>query len=234
MAEKFIEEIAKYVQKYALQYGIKVHSPIIAQAVLESGCGTSELAKNAHNYFGLKYRPNRCPGASGIYNKVGSEQTSGGKYISSNMQWMKFDTMADGVKGYFDFINIPNYANLKGVTEPKKYLELIKADKYATSHNYVQNLLNVIKKYNLTQYDIDNSTSQTVLKLYRVQVGAYAKESNAKIIKEKLKNYGYDCIVKKIDGLYKCQVGAFSVEDNARDLQRRLRNIGFNAFVAQE
>lgn len=234
MAEKFIEEIAKYVQKYARQYGIKVHSPIIAQAILESGCGTSELAKNACNYFGLKYRPNRCPSASGIYNKIGSEQINNGKYISSNMQWMKFDTMADGVKGYFDFINIPNYANLKGVTEPKKYLELIKADKYATSHNYVQNLLNVIKKYNLTQYDIDNNTSQIVLKLYRVQVGAYAKESNAQIIKEKLKNYGYDCIVKKIDGLYKCQVGAFSVEDNARDLQRRLRNIGFNSFVAQE
>ena len=234
MAGKFIEEIAKYVQKYARQYGIKVHSPIIAQAILESGCGTSELAKNACNYFGLKYRPNRCPSASGIYNKIGSEQINNGKYISSNMQWMKFDTMADGVKGYFDFINIPNYANLKGVTEPKKYLELIKADKYATSHNYVQNLLNVIKKYNLTQYDSGVKQSTTTAKLYRVQVGAYAKESNAQIIKEKLKNYGYDCIVKKIDGLYKCQVGAFSVEDNARDLQRRLRNIGFNAFVAQE
>ena len=29
----------------------------------------------------------------------------------------------------------------------------IKADGYATSLNYVQNLMNIIKKYNLTQYD---------------------------------------------------------------------------------
>ena len=47
----FIEQIAPYIQKYAPQYGIKVCSPIIAQAILESASGTSELAKNAHNYW---------------------------------------------------------------------------------------------------------------------------------------------------------------------------------------
>jgi N-acetylmuramoyl-L-alanine amidase len=69
------------------------------------------------------------------------------------MQWMKFATMEDGVKGYFDFINISNYANLKGVTDPRTYLENIKADGYATSLKYVDNLMAVIEKYNLTQYD---------------------------------------------------------------------------------
>ena len=84
--EQFIAEVAKYVQKYASQYGIKVHSPIIAQACLESAYGTSELAVNAHNYFGLKYRKNRCPSASGIYYKMGSEQNADGTYSSSAMQ----------------------------------------------------------------------------------------------------------------------------------------------------
>ena len=32
--QSFIESIAKYVIKYASKYGIKVHSPIIAQAIL--------------------------------------------------------------------------------------------------------------------------------------------------------------------------------------------------------
>jgi flagellum-specific peptidoglycan hydrolase FlgJ len=49
--------------------------------------------------------------------------------------------MEDGVIGYFDFTNISNYANLKGVTDPKTYLENIKADGYATSIDYVSNLL---------------------------------------------------------------------------------------------
>ena len=35
--QDFIKKIAGYVQKYAATYGIAVHSPIIAQAVLEIG-----------------------------------------------------------------------------------------------------------------------------------------------------------------------------------------------------
>ena len=158
--EQFITEVAKYVQKYALQYGIKVYSPIIAQACLESAYGTSELAVNAHNYFGLKYRKNRCPSASGIYYKMGSEQNADGTYSSSAMQWMKFDNLEKGVKGYFEFINIANYSNLKGVTDPKTYLENIKKDGYATSLKYVDNLMKVIEKWNLTKYDKIEETKE--------------------------------------------------------------------------
>lgn len=73
------------------------------------------------------------------------------------MKWMKFSNMEDGVRGYFDFINISNYANLKGVSDPKKYLENIKNDGYATSLKYVDNLINIISKYNLTVYDSKGS-----------------------------------------------------------------------------
>ena len=149
----FIEQIVPLIQKYAPQYDIKVCSPIIAQAVLESASGTSELAVNACNYFGLKYRAGRCLTASGIYYKVGSEQNADGTYSSSAMQWMKFDNMEDGVIGYFDFINISNYAAVKNVTDPLTYLENIKAAGYATSLKYVANLMAVIEKYSLTQYD---------------------------------------------------------------------------------
>lgn len=149
----FISKISEYVSKYAPKYGIKVHSPIIAQAILESGFGTSELAKNAHNYFGLKYRQGRCKTCIGVYGKVGTEQNKDGSYTASQMNWCKFKDMENGVIGYFDFINIPNYANLKGVADPKKYLDNIKSDGYATSHKYVDNLMNIIKQYNLTKYD---------------------------------------------------------------------------------
>ena len=52
--EKFITDIAGYVKKYAGLYGILVYSPVIAQAVLESGWGEIRLASRYHNYFGLK------------------------------------------------------------------------------------------------------------------------------------------------------------------------------------
>lgn len=37
--QEFIEQIAAYVKKYAASFGICVHSPVIAQAILESGGG---------------------------------------------------------------------------------------------------------------------------------------------------------------------------------------------------
>lgn len=151
--KEFIAKIAEYVKKYAPSYGIVVYSPIIAQAILESAYGTSELAVNACNFFGLKYREGRCKTCIGIYNKVGSEQNLDGSYTSSAMRWCKFKDMENGVIGYFDFINISNYANLKGVTDPRKYLENIKADGYATSLKYVDNLMSVIENWSLTDYD---------------------------------------------------------------------------------
>lgn len=151
--EEFIKKIAAYIKKYAPSYGIKVYSPIIAQAILESAYGTSELAVNAHNYFGLKYREGRCKTCIGVYAKVGTEQNPDGSYVSSSMEWCKFNDMENGVIGYFDFINISNYSNLKGVTEPRKYLEYIKADGYATSLDYVDNLMSVIENWSLTDYD---------------------------------------------------------------------------------
>ena len=52
--EAFIQKVAEKVSKYAPLYGICVHSPIIAQAIIESGWGKSGLASKYHNYFGLK------------------------------------------------------------------------------------------------------------------------------------------------------------------------------------
>ncbi len=166
--EQFIAKIAPIIVKYAPEYNILCPSAVIAQAVLESDGGNSELATNAHNYFGLKYRVGRCPTACGIYYKVGSEQNKDGSYTSSEMQWMKFSNIDDGVKGYFDFINISNYSNLKGIKDPKEYLEKIKLDGYATSLNYVENVFRVIQNYNLTKYDVKEETKMS----YKVAIDA--------------------------------------------------------------
>lgn len=151
--EEFIEKIAAAVNKYSEQFGIKVASPIIAQAVLESGYGTSTKAQH-HNYFGLKYRPNRCPSSGDKWFIDGSaEQKSNGTYVNITDKWFEFPSLELGVKGYFEFTNTSNYKNLKGVTDPKTYLQNIKKDGYASSLKYVENLMNVIKANNLTRFD---------------------------------------------------------------------------------
>ena len=52
--KEFIEKIAECVKRHAPSFDIKVYSPIISQAILESGWGMSTLAAKYHNYFGLK------------------------------------------------------------------------------------------------------------------------------------------------------------------------------------
>lgn len=199
--QQFIDQIAPLVQKYAPKYSICVCSPVIAQALLESAAGTSELAVNANNYFGLKYTANRCPTANGYYVKEGSEQNPDGSYKTSVMKWMKFPNMDAGVQGYFDFLNTSRYFNLKGITSPEDYLNKIKADGYATSLKYVDNLLKVIKDNNLLRFDPKTpsgggGSSSNVL--YKVQVGAYTVKANAEAQLWKLKSAGFDGIIVEV------------------------------------
>lgn len=156
---EFIEQIATYVKKYACDYGIMVHSPIIAQAILESGWGRSTLASEYHNYFGLK-----CGGAwnGKSVNMATQEEYEVGVMTDIRDNFRVFDSMEDGVKGYFDFINYSRYSNLKGVTDPEEYCRLIKEDGYATSSTYVDSLVRVIYDNNLTRFDTDEPINEEI------------------------------------------------------------------------
>ena len=147
---EFIEQIAKCVKKYAYFYGIEVHSPIIAQAILESGWGKSVLASKYHNYFGLKCGSS-WKGKS--VNMATKEEYKVGTLTNIRDNFRVYDSMAAGIKGYFDFINTSRYANLKGVKSPEEYVRRIKADGYATSSKYVDNIMRVIRDNKLTRFD---------------------------------------------------------------------------------
>ena len=147
---EFIEQIAKCVKKYAYVYGIEVHSPIIAQAILESGWGKSSLASKYHNYFGLKCGSS-WKGKS--VNMATKEEYEVGTLTNIRDNFRVYDSMEAGVKGYFDFINTSRYANLKGVKSPEEYVKRIKADGYATSSKYVDNIMRVIRDNKLTRFD---------------------------------------------------------------------------------
>lgn len=149
----FIKEIAKYVQKYAPQYEIKVCSPIIAQAILESGWGKSSLAAKYHNYFGLK--AGTLWKGKTVNMRTGEEYTPG-VHTTISAYFRVYDSMEEGIKGYFEFIQLARYSNLKSIRDPRKYLETIKADGYATSSKYVQNTYALILEYNLTDYDLSS------------------------------------------------------------------------------
>lgn len=177
--QEFIKKIAAFVQKYAPQYGIKVHSPIIAQAILESGWGESKLSAKYHNYFGLKCGT-KWTGPS--VNMITQEEYQPGVHTTIKDNFRVYGSMEEGVKGYFEFIQLARYQNLRGITDPQKYLETIKADGYATSSTYVENNMRLVRQYNLTQYDKEEAsmgrTAQDVLNVMRGWLGY--SEANGK------------------------------------------------------
>ncbi|MGN0362342.1 MAG: glucosaminidase domain-containing protein [Bilifractor sp.] len=178
--QEFIEEIARYVRKYTPQYGIRVNSPIIAQAILESGWGESKLAKAYHNYFGLKCGT-RWTGRS--VNLRTKEEYFPGTLSSIRDNFRVYGSMEEGVRGYFEFIQLPRYQNLKGILDPEVYLEKIREDGYATSTSYVENNMRLIRQYGLTRFDeeekeIMGRTAQDLLNVLRSWIGY--SEANGK------------------------------------------------------
>lgn len=177
---EFISEVAGYIQKYASGYGILVHSPIIAQAILESGWGESKLSSHYYNYFGLKCG-SRWTGRS--VNMKTQEEYTQGTFTMISDNFRVYDSMEEGIKGYFEFIQLPRYRNLKGITDPEKYLETIRADGYATSSSYVENCMKLIRQYGLTKYDggekkTMGKTAESVLNVMRGWLGF--NESNGR------------------------------------------------------
>ena len=154
--QDFINAIGPLVQKYAKQRGYKIASTVIAQACCESAYGTCALSPY-HNYFGMK-----CGGAwkGKSVNLKTKEEYTPGTLTTITDNFRVYDSMEEGVKGYYDFINWSRYANLKTATTYRQYAEMLKADGYATSSTYVNTLCSIVESQNLTRFDLQNPQSQ--------------------------------------------------------------------------
>lgn len=143
--QKFIDGIYTFVMKYAPVYDIRVNSPIIAQAILESEFGNSKLSKNYHNFFGLKCG-SKWTGRS-VNFKTKEEYTAGVISIIKD-NFRVYNSIESGVKGYFQFLfdrSSGRYRNLKGVRDPEQYLRNLSMDGYATDKTYVKSVCGLFK-----------------------------------------------------------------------------------------
>ena len=99
------------------------------------------------------------------------------------------------------------YDGLKGCSDYKKAVQIIKDGGYATSLTYVEKLCSIIEKWKLAKYDVIAENSD-VIKYYRVrkgwgdaasQLGAYFEFDNAKVMADKHPGYKvYDWNGKQI------------------------------------
>lgn len=148
--EEFINTIAPLIVSEGKKRGYSVFSTVIAQAIIESNSGKSILGYKYHNYFGMKCG-SRWKGKS--VNLKTKEEYTVGTLTTIKDNFRVYDSMEEGVKGYYDFISTKRYANLKESKTYVEYAENLKADGYATSSKYVNTLCTTVDAHNLTKYD---------------------------------------------------------------------------------
>lgn len=184
----------------------------MAQFILESGYGKSELAQNANNCFGMKssLSGNSWAGSAwdghSVYTMQTGEQNTDGSYVTVTADFRKYGSIEDSIADHSAYLlgamngSKKRYEGLAGCTDYKKAVQIIKDGGYATSLDYVQNLCRVIEQWNLTQFDVAASVTPVTpaATLYRVrknwsdtasQKGAFRDLSNAKACADK--NPGY-------------------------------------------
>jgi uncharacterized FlgJ-related protein len=124
-------------------YGIPA-SIILAQGILESGSGKSDLAMNANNHFGIKCH-NDWTGDK-VYKDDDSLQECFRKYNQASESFQDHATVLTGKKRYANLFTLP-----KG--DYKAWAKGLRDAGYATDPRYPEKLINYIELYNLSQYD---------------------------------------------------------------------------------
>jgi len=153
--DKFIAAVAEAARESQADSGVPA-SVTIAQAILESDWGQSQLAKKGQNYFGIK--ATRGPGPAGEISMRTWEVVSGAN-ITVQDAFRAYHNLYESVMDHGRFLaDNPRYAAAFKVTDdPREFARRIQAAGYATDPAYASKLINLMNRYNLYQYDLQPS-----------------------------------------------------------------------------
>ena len=135
-----------------------------AQCILESGYMGTDLAQEANNCFGMKvtlsgntWENSSWDGISSYTKQTGEEY--GGRRVTITAAFRKYDCgglcrRSFGISAGATDGDRLRYEGLKGETDYRTAIQIIKDGGYATDSAYVSKICNIIEKFNLTQYDV--------------------------------------------------------------------------------
>ncbi|MBV8713511.1 MAG: glucosaminidase domain-containing protein [Chloroflexi bacterium] len=149
--EQFISSIAEAAVESADQTGVPA-SVTIAQAILESYWGSSRLAHDANNYFGIKAQTRGGSAGSLTFDVW---EVIGGRNVVQTQAFRAYNTVAESFvdHGLF-FMENSRYASAMAVKDdPKQFAVAINRDGYATDPSYASKLIGLMDRYNLYRYD---------------------------------------------------------------------------------
>ena len=160
--EAFIEYIGSLAKADMKKTGV-LASVTIAQAILESAWGQSELSLKANNLFGMKASLSGNTWDSDwdgqIYAKRSNEEDEDGNVTSVLSDFRAYDTVEASIKDHSDYLtgakngSSLRYDGLKNEKDYRKAIQIIKDGGYATDSKYVDKVCNIIKENNLDVFD---------------------------------------------------------------------------------
>lgn len=145
--DAFVRRFAHVAVAEMQKFGIPA-SVTLAQGILESRYGTSPLAKEANNFFGVKGKGGPKKHDDCCKSKRCKKPDGFRQYASA---WESF-------RHHSQVLMADRYQKrIKGSKSPKVWAKALKAGGYARDPHYVQKIMSTIAKYNLTRYDKENS-----------------------------------------------------------------------------
>ena len=131
------------------EYGIPA-SITLAQGILESGSGKSKLASEGNNHFGIKCHDTW----NGATMHLDDD--------APNECFRKYKSVDQSFEDHSLFLKKPRYQELFGleITDYKGWAQGLKKCGYATSPTYAKSLIDLIEKYNLTQFDTEQKPNE--------------------------------------------------------------------------
>lgn len=161
------------------RYGIPA-SITLAQGIYETRAGQSRLAREAHNHFGIKV----SSGWKGKYIVMADDRPDD--------RFRAYRTDDESYEDHSLFLrNNPRYSSLfqLAITDYKGWARGLKRCGYATNPSYSQTLIDIIERYNLTQFDSRTS-------------GRYHARTTNAADQQAVNQFFADHIVYKNNGVY--------------------------------
>jgi len=150
---KFINKLAPQAQLLQGQYNV-LPSVTLAQAILESNWGTSQLSSKYNNLFGVKAQSSNT---KSVY--LDTQEYVDGRYVTVKARFEVYDSWNDSLAEHAKLLaygtkwNPDQYRDVVSANNYVQAAQGLEKDGYATDPTYTEKLISLIKNYKLYQFD---------------------------------------------------------------------------------
>lgn len=225
-----------------------LYSVTAAQMILESGYGTTSLAKSANNFFGMKATLSGNTWESKWDPKKVVKHLTwevlDGKTVSGYENFRKYDCIEDSIADHAAYLlgaTIGTKKRYEGLLKAKNYkeaIEIIKYGGYATDPDYISKVCSLIQRFSLDRFDKAPEVKEPETpkkKVYRIQLGVYKSKGNAVKKQNQLKAaYSISTFIETVDGMYVVYAGSYEQVSYAKRRRTQLKNnFGIDSIIKE-